>query len=173
MYIVISNPKRKSIAVGVVHIYISYWLIKYCNEDQFIEDAAAKFNVRSFVNIIYLYMLADWLVRTASETSFNLRRLKRTFHRLHLLFCLIYGHRLPNRPYLYLLPCRNQVIPIRSILRSALRPSSQGVARSANMLLVEMEGIEPSSRILFIQLHTIILLFIVQYLNRSHIDYIG
>lgn len=38
MYIVISNPKRKSIAVGVVHIVFLLKLISTADWDQFTKD---------------------------------------------------------------------------------------------------------------------------------------
>jgi hypothetical protein len=49
IYIVISNPKRISFAVGLVHIIVSL-KIKYCEKDQFIGDAAARSNLRSLLN---------------------------------------------------------------------------------------------------------------------------
>ena len=65
-------------------------------------------------------------------------------------------------PRIYLLPCRNLVTPIRSILDLQLTNGDQpmfNILRSCvqfRILLVEVEGIEPSSRTPFSLLHTAI-----------------
>lgn len=63
-------------------------------------------------------------------------------YRLHLRFCLIYGHRLPCCPLCYSLLCRNHGWPIR--------------CDTAIPLLVDQGGIEPPSRTFFSSLHTAI-----------------
>jgi hypothetical protein len=65
-----------------------------------------------------------------------------------------------DRPSSYLLPRRNQVRPIRSILGHSFPTSDARVSYRANILLVDLGGIEPPSETPFSQLQTIILLFI-------------
>ena len=69
---------------------------------------------------------------------------------------------LPCCPRIYLLPCRNLVTPIKSILDLQLTCGDQptfNLLRSCvqfRILLVEVEGIEPSSKTPFSLLHTAI-----------------
>jgi hypothetical protein len=63
---------------------------------------------------------------------------------------------LPSCPLYYLSPCRNHDWPIRNILRPAVQSFLQGVARSANMFLVDQVGVEPTSKTPFARLHTTI-----------------
>jgi len=110
-------------------------------------------------------VLTDWVIRTVSETSgqVSLRCKSPNIIVCIYLVCLIYGHRLPCCPLVYLLPCRNHGIPIKSILAelpNVFRLCLTGTL-CTNTLLVEMAGVEPASRTLFSLLHTAITLIIL------------